>query len=196
MYRKRRLHKENRKTFDSHLSELLLEEEGEEKSGDEVTQKERRAVQEFDGHWLSVLDIDFFKSVNDNFGHVYGDEVLLIFSNIMTKSFRSGDILFRYGGEEFVVVLAPTKCEDATKVFERFRLAVEAYDFPKVGKITVSIGMASLGDKNHPTTILGYADEALYYAKGNGRNQVQNYHTLIDANLLKAKTIDTDVELF
>jgi len=184
----------NRKTFDLHLSELL--------SSDQINPEnppvshERRTNKQGESHWISLLDIDFFKSVNDNFGHVYGDEVLLLFSKIMLKTFRNNDIMFRYGGEEFVVVLAPSKRSDALLAFERFRQAVEQFDFPKVGKVTVSIGVASLHSQDNPTTVLEYADEALYYAKGNGRNQVLNYCELLDKGLLKAKVIDSDIELF
>jgi len=184
----------NRKTFDLHLSDLL--------SSSKISLKkptltqERRSNNQGESYWISLLDIDFFKSVNDNFGHVYGDEVLLLFSKIMLKTFRNNDIMFRYGGEEFVVVLAPSKRADALMVFERFRQAVEDFDFPKVGKITVSIGIASLNLEDNPTTVLEFADEALYFAKDNGRNQVLNYCELIDKGLLKTKTIDGEIELF
>jgi len=184
----------NRKTFDLHLSELLSN--GQVNSEKSPISHERRTNKQGESHWISLLDIDFFKSVNDNFGHVYGDEVLLMFSKIMLKTFRNNDIMFRYGGEEFVVVLAPSKRSDALLAFERFRQAVEQFDFPKVGKVTVSIGVASLHSQDNPTTVLEYADEALYYAKGNGRNQVLNYCELLDKGLLKAKVINSDIELF
>jgi len=184
----------NRKTFDLHLSELLSSSQP---TQDQPTNsQERRAIKQNLSHWISVLDIDFFKSVNDNFGHVYGDEVLLLFSKLMLKSFRNNDIMFRYGGEEFVVVLSPSKRADALMTFERFRQAVEQFDFPKVGKITVSIGIASLHSQDNPATVLEYADEALYYAKDNGRNQVLNYCELLDKGLLSKKVIDGDIELF
>jgi diguanylate cyclase (GGDEF)-like protein len=88
--------------------------------------------------WIAILDIDHFKRVNDNFGHLYGDEVLLIFSQIMGRTFRYNDFLFRFGGEEFVVVLNLSTQETALTAFERFREAVADYNFPTVGKVTVS----------------------------------------------------------
>jgi len=184
----------NRKTFDLHLSELLSINPANDSDHSDIS--ERRQLKQGESHWISLLDIDFFKSVNDNFGHVYGDEVLLLFSKIMMKTFRNSDIMFRYGGEEFVVVLSPTKRADALLTFERFRQAVEQFDFPKVGKITVSIGIASLKPQDNPTSILEYADEALYYAKDNGRNQVFNYYELINQGLINKKFINSDVELF
>lgn len=184
----------NRKTFDLHLSELLSANPANDSSHSDLP--ERRQLKQDESHWISLLDIDFFKSVNDNFGHVYGDEVLLLFSKIMMKTFRNSDIMFRYGGEEFVVVLSPTKHADALLTFERFRQAVEQFDFPKVGKITVSIGIASLKPHDNPSSILEYADEALYYAKDNGRNQVFNYYELIKQGLINKKFISNDIELF
>ena len=185
----------NRKTFDYHLTELLSANSSE-KSAITRLEHERREPHNKERHWIGILDIDFFKSVNDNFGHVYGDEVLLLFSEIMIKTLRNNDMLFRYGGEEFVVVLAPTKADDALAVLERFRLAVDAYHFPKVGNVTVSIGYAAMQFNENPTTTLELADEALYYAKKNGRNRVCHYHDLVNQGHLKEKTINDDIELF
>ena len=122
--------------------------------------------------WIAILDIDHFKRVNDNFGHLYGDEVLLIFSQIMDRKFRYNDFLFRYGGEEFVVVLNLSTQEAAMTVFNRFRSAVEEYHFPTVGKVTVSIGVTHIDNSAMPSMLLDRADKALYYAKEHGRNQV------------------------
>lgn len=124
---------------------------------------------------LAVLDIDHFKRVNDTFGHLYGDEVLIHFARLMDRSFRYTDDLFRFGGEEFVVLLSNTDGGDAAHALERFRAVVEGYDFPGVGRITVSIGYVA-GDKGVlPTTLVDRADRALYFAKDNGRNQVVDF---------------------
>jgi diguanylate cyclase (GGDEF)-like protein len=122
--------------------------------------------------WIAILDIDHFKRINDNFGHLYGDEVLLVFSQIMGRKFRYNDFLFRFGGEEFVVVLNLSNQEAALAAFNRFREAVEAYTFPTVGKVTVSIGMTHVDNAAMPSMLLDRADKALYYAKEHGRNQV------------------------
>ncbi|RIE00027.1 GGDEF domain-containing protein [Simplicispira hankyongi] len=146
-------------------------------------------------HWLAVVDIDHFKLVNDRFGHLYGDEVLILVANILRNSFRSHDRIFRFGGEEFVVLLRSTTLETAHRVFNRFRTSVESYPFPQVGRITVSLGFVST-DTGAPVEILGKADQALYYAKENGRNRVCYYDDLISGGQLTAKVSNEDVELF
>ena len=185
----------NRKTFDAQLS-LLLSTPVVEKNITSSTESERRTDKDDTCHWIGILDIDHFKNINDNFGHIYGDEVLLLFANLMEKTFRNSDLLFRYGGEEFVVVLSPATESDARMVFERFRKKLELFDFPQVGKITVSIGMVNIHSQEHPTTLLEHADQSLYYAKEHGRNQVCNYNELIKAGELKVRQIENDIDLF
>ena len=142
--------------------------------------------------WLAVLDIDHFKSVNDNFGHMIGDEVLLLFSRIMESTFRQTDMLFRYGGEEFVVILNGCCIDGAFVALERFRNNVAANVFPQVGQVTVSIGYVCLEDKVLPSTLIDQADQALYHAKENGRNQ-----TIAYAAIAEEKTAqEGDIELF
>ena len=145
--------------------------------------------------WLAVVDIDHFKQVNDRFGHLYGDEVLILVANILRSSFRSHDRIFRFGGEEFVVLLRSTTLSTAHKVFNRFRLAVQEYPFPQVGQVTVSLGFVSTAEGS-PVEILGHADQALYYAKENGRNRVCFYDDLVAAGHLSAKLANDAVELF
>ena len=146
--------------------------------------------------WLAVVDIDHFKQVNDRFGHLYGDEVLILIANILRASFRSHDRIFRFGGEEFVVLLRSTTLSTAHKVFNRFRQAVQEYSFPQVGQVTVSLGFASTGEGS-PVEILGRADQALYYAKEHGRNQVCFYDDLVASGQLAPKVVaNDDVELF
>ena len=140
----------NRKTFDTQINKILKTLESE--CTDQP--QERRELHADKQYWLGILDIDHFKSVNDTYGHLYGDEVLLIFAQIMREFFRSRDVLFRYGGEEFVVVLTPTSEADALQVFNRFREAVAAYDFPQIEHVTVSIGVVEMAAKQHPTSIL------------------------------------------
>jgi len=125
--------------------------------------------------WFALLDIDHFKQINDNFGHLYGDEVLLIFSQLMEKHFRYNDFLFRFGGEEFVVILNLSDQDNAEAVFERFRKLIADYAFPTVGRVTVSIGVTHIDTAIMPSILLDRADKALYHAKANGRNQVVVY---------------------
>ena len=145
--------------------------------------------------WLAVIDIDHFKQVNDRFGHLYGDEVLILLANILRSSFRSHDRIFRFGGEEFVVLLRSTTQEVASNVFNRFRSAVQEYHFPQVGEVTVSIGFVGTG-LGLPVEILGKADQALYHAKKHGRNQVCFYDDLVASGDLVTQVNHEDIELF
>ena len=127
---------------------------------------------------------------------MYGDEVLLLFANLMEKTFRNTDLLFRYGGEEFVVVLSPATESDANMIFERFRKKLELFNFPQIGKITVSIGMVNIHTQEHPATLLEHADQSLYYAKEHGRNQVCSYNELIKSGELKVRQVESDIDIF
>ena len=179
----------NRKTFDMRIAKILTALQDNPPRG--------TAASESIDFCLAALDIDHFKNVNDTFGHIYGDEVLLLFSNIMKKTFREDDLLFRFGGEEFVVLLANTDIAHAHIAVERFRAAVENFSFPQVWKVTVSIGVALISPQEMPRTTIDRADQALYYAKQNGRNQVRVYEELLEQGLLKEQKIQTgDIELF
>ncbi len=188
----------NRKTFDEQFSRHALNGLS---SGRPGTVTESLPIEEGSQpgepvlQWLAVVDIDHFKQVNDRFGHLYGDEVLILIANILRSSFRSHDRIFRFGGEEFVVLLRSTTLSTAHKVFNRFRLAVQEYNFPQVGRVTVSLGFVST-TRGSPVEILGQADQALYYAKGHGRNQVCFYDDLVASGQLAAKVANDDVELF
>ena len=185
----------NRKSFDLRLSELLNNEMYDANYALPDDKERRHSTSSLES-WIGIFDIDHFKRINDNFGHIYGDEVLLLFADLMRHVFRSSDLMFRFGGEEFIVVLNQTTEEQAFIVFDRFRQRLEDFDFPQVGQATVSIGMIRAEKNSHPTTLIEQADQALYYAKEHGRNQVQNYHTLIAAGLLKVRETKDDIELF
>jgi diguanylate cyclase (GGDEF)-like protein len=183
----------NRKTFDELFERLVTAD-----ASGAVAQsgKERRAAAADDSVWLAVVDLDHFKRINDNFGHLFGDEVLLRLGNLMRAVFRKQDLLFRFGGEEFVVVLRPTLGYDASPAFERFRAAVEAHEFPQVGRVTCSLGYVRVQADVMPTELLGRADRALYYAKNNGRNQVCGYEDLVAQGLLEeAGAAVTDIDI-
>ena len=111
-------------------------------------------------------------------------------------SFRQRDRLFRFGGEEFVVLLRQVNHEDALAALERFRVQVSEHIFPQVGQITASVGFAMIHPADTPNAVLGYADEALYYAKGQGRNQVHCYERLIESGALAKKRMHTVADLF
>ncbi|WP_412500186.1 sensor domain-containing diguanylate cyclase [Vibrio cyclitrophicus] len=119
-----------------------------------------------------ALDIDFFKSVNDNFGHDTGDDLLKSFAQLMKEQSRDQDLLFRSGGEEFIIFLLNSDIQDAFKFAERLRKKVELYEFANVGGVTVSIGVAFWGGEEQSIRVtLKEADTALYRAKNNGRNR-------------------------
>lgn len=131
--------------------------------------------------WLAILDIDHFKRVNDNFGHLVGDQVLLLFSQLLEKHFRFNDFLFRFGGEEFVVILNLVTQKDAEATFDRFRKVIANFDFPEVGKITVSVGAAHINNAIMSATLLDRADKALYYSKEHGRNSITLYENIAES---------------
>lgn len=125
---------------------------------------------------LAILDIDFFKKVNDTYGHQYGDYVLKTVADLMKQAFRKTDLLYRYGGEELIMIMPETNIEGAVIPVQRLRRMVEEYDFNLnnvKAKVTVSIGLTmNYQDLNSPAEILKSADEALYRAKESGRNRV------------------------
>lgn len=125
-----------------------------------------------------ALDIDFFKKVNDTYGHLIGDEVLKHVAEIMLKSVRDTDIVTRYGGEEFVILAPSTTLESAVKIAERIRREIETNPYEMKDKlihITVSIGIAEYGRILTFEELLDEADKALYVAKESGRNQCKVY---------------------
>ena len=158
---------------------------------------ERRHADADDSYWLAVLDIDFFKRVNDNYGHLIGDEVLLLMARLMRTNFRFHDQLYRFGGEEFVILMRCADQADAAGALERFRRAVEAHAFPQVGTITVSMGFTALRADDTPGGAFDRADKAVYFAKENGRNQVRSYELLVAAGaLLEDAPDDQEADFF
>lgn len=122
--------------------------------------------------FFALFDIDHFKHVNDTYGHTGGDEVLLELAQLMEKSFRDHDHLFRYGGEEFALVLSGVTQPVAQKVLDRFRGKVAAHQFNPAGNVTISIGYTEIQKEMSPLAIIQLADKALYQAKANGRNRI------------------------
>jgi len=186
----------NRKTFDDNIAKIQnILNSGSDKSYDYSGDEKRH--DKGGQYWLSIIDIDHFKKINDTFGHVYGDEVLLMLSQVMKNTFRPDDLLFRFGGEEFIVIINVESQQKAAHAFERFRLAIEEFRFPQVGQVTISLG-ATLIHEQHAiaSDIVGRADEALYYAKEHGRNKLFFYEELLAKGIFTEKVEDGDVELF
>jgi len=134
------------------------------------------------GNALSVimLDIDHFKRINDSYGHLAGDVVLCALAKRVMERTRGSDMVFRYGGEEFTVVLSNTDVAGATLLANRIRKSVERLEIVHEDmeiQITVSLGVATLEHGDSATTLLNRADEALYEAKTTGRNRVVTHST-------------------
>ena len=125
---------------------------------------------------LAMLDIDHFKNVNDMYGHLAGDAVLRAVATMLDQTLRSTEICGRYGGEEFLIVLAQTDIKGALICAERVRTNIENTLFPDLGpdfKVTVSIGLSEYHIREDVEKIISRADEALYRAKKGGRNRVE-----------------------
>lgn len=185
----------NRKTFDDVIQKIY----NQPAPYTDPVPVDRRSV--FDdenvGYWLGMIDVDNFKRINDTWGHLYGDEVLLLLSQLMQHHFREGDFLFRFGGEEFVVIVRAATKENAIRAFERFRSTVESHDFPQVGQVTVSVGMVKMDPEIFTATLLDRADQSLYHAKNKGRNRIECFDDLLQEGLVSIAEIATGgVELF
>jgi diguanylate cyclase (GGDEF)-like protein len=120
----------------------------------------------------AMIDIDHFKSINDRFGHPVGDEVLRRVAGLLESAVRMDDVVYRYGGEEFSVLLPGASRKEAGAVAERIRSTIESTPFPDLGEsITVSVGVTSAAGVDS-ADLVDRADEALYDAKRSGRNRV------------------------
>jgi diguanylate cyclase (GGDEF)-like protein len=181
----------NRKTFDDSFYKTCAV-----TTSAQVPAEARRAPRAESNAYLGVIDIDHFKLVNDRHGHLIGDEVLLLLSRLMRASFRFHDRLYRFGGEEFVVLLRCGSDAHAALAFERLRAATEGYAFPQVGRITVSVGFTAVRDDDNPSMAFERADKAVYWAKSHGRNQVAEHADLVARGELSEGQKTGDIELF
>lgn len=121
---------------------------------------------------LALVDVDYFKQYNDDFGHLAGDDVLRGIANLLQDATREGDVAARYGGEEFALLLPGVSASDAMPIMERLRQTVGSFGFMH-RNVTLSIGVCSLGDDSRDAkSMLAKADRALYSAKSQGRNRV------------------------
>ncbi|ABA71794.1 MULTISPECIES: diguanylate cyclase [Pseudomonas] len=125
---------------------------------------------------LAMLDLDHFKRINDNYGHLAGDKVLKIIATVLRKRMRGNDFIARFGGEEFVLLLPATPPAVGAKLLENLRASIEACPFHFKGErvtITISMGLAAFRPGEHSDLVLKRADQALYRAKNAGRNRVE-----------------------
>ena len=148
----------NRRLFQERLEQQI-----------ELYKKEQKAFS------LLIIDIDYFKKVNDIYGHQIGDIVIRKIANIIKNQSRLEDVVARFGGEEFTVILADTDREEAMLVSKKMNLAVEKAKWKEIDKLTVSIGVATFTDEDTEESIIKNADEALYYSKEIGRNTATHF---------------------
>ncbi len=120
-----------------------------------------------------LLDLDHFKSVNDDYGHEAGDAALLELAKILQEASRDSDMAGRWGGEEFLMILPQSDSQAAYEVASRVRERVEGHAFPEIGNLTISIGVASFEPGDTADVLFKRADRALYAAKSGGRNRVE-----------------------
>ena len=184
----------NRHTFDEQLDRALsaIRSAYQESAGDECKRKMGEGRGCF---FMGEIDIDHFKSVNDRFGHLHGDEVLVILAHMLQTAFRKTDLIYRFGGEEFVVIVYVDDRNDAEMTFERLRRSIENHVFPQVGSVTVSVGITEIKDTSVPVELLGRADQALYHAKHHGRNRVAFYEALVASEELAPYSSSSAVDL-
>ena len=120
---------------------------------------------------LIIMDLDHFKQINDTYGHSVGDEILIKIAELLTSVVRISDQVYRYGGEEFVLIAEGADLEGASEIAETIRSRVEASQLFKKQKVTLSLGVAELSQASSAQRWLSLADDALYDAKNKGRNQ-------------------------
>ncbi|ADG94716.1 diguanylate cyclase with extracellular sensor [Arcobacter nitrofigilis DSM 7299] len=140
---------------------------------DELLQHELNRSERFNHTFgIAILDIDYFKKVNDTFGHQAGDKVLIELSNILKTHIRTTDFVGRFGGEEFVIICPESQKDGVYNLMESIRLDIENYTFKDIGKITTSFGVTLSKENDTSESLLKRADIALYEAKSLGRNRV------------------------
>jgi len=122
---------------------------------------------------LIMMDADYFKNINDIYGHSVGDKVLINLTDLIRKGIRKTDILARYGGEEFAVLMPGTDVEGAFEIADRLRNSIASYEFPVCKEVTCSFGVAEFAETDTIDSFVQKADIALYEAKSKGRNNAQ-----------------------
>lgn len=141
---------------------------------DEEFHKELNKAERY-GKVFSVvlIDIDHFKEINDCYGHDFGDQILVAFAGLLKQNVRKADILGRWGGEEFMIILPETNQENAIRAADKMRLIIQEHEFPKSGKMTASFGVETYQKGDTLKEMFARVDAKLYEAKENGRNRVE-----------------------
>jgi diguanylate cyclase (GGDEF)-like protein len=140
---------------------------------DQRLEQELQRLQRYGDRFSVIMtDLDYFKRINDKYGHNAGDSVLVHFTKVLNNNVRASDFVARYGGEEFVILLPDTGQEGATELAERIRLDVAQHRFADVQEpVTASFGVTTVTDAHNSVAVLKKVDEALYSSKEQGRNR-------------------------
>lgn len=133
---------------------------------------------------LIFCDLDYFKKINDQYGHKIGDDVLKAFARVVSENIRKTDVIARWGGEEFAILLPETSIMVAARTAEKLRRETEQCGFPHVGHITASFGVTQYIEGDSEASLINRADDALYKAKKNGRNRVELLTSASDAKII------------
>lgn len=140
---------------------------------DEVIEKEINRAKRFNRTFSVILiDIDDFKSINDNYGHLIGDKVLVELANILKQYSRNVDTVGRWGGEEFLIICPETHKQGVIEHAKYLQKQINIYKFNDVQKLTVSIGLSTYDIKDDMDSLVKRADDALYKVKNNGKNNI------------------------
>ncbi len=129
--------------------------------------------QSHNGLSIVLLDIDFFKRINDTYGHNIGDQVLIQVTHVLLRTLRNIDIVCRWGGEEFIILLPAASLANAFTIAEKLRISIETMEIDTVGSVTASFGVSKVLKGDEMRDVIDRADKALYLAKNNGRNCVK-----------------------
>ncbi len=141
---------------------------------DEVLDEEILSVKRYKHKFsMALIDIDKFKDFNDTYGHLIGDEVLIMLAQSLKENLRETDLLVRWGGEEFIILFKETSVEDARIVSQKLKDKIENLQHPMAGNITISFGLTQYKDEENVKSIFERCDKALYLAKENGRNRIE-----------------------
>lgn len=121
---------------------------------------------------LAIIDLDHFKEINDHYGHITGDKVLAEFSELVAEQLNKNDILGRWGGEEFLMIMPETDLQSAQQRLHTIRLTIAAHNFKYISKLTASFGVTALEQGDKAESAISRADAALYWVKNHGRNNL------------------------
>jgi diguanylate cyclase (GGDEF)-like protein len=192
----------NRKSLDDSFYSAVLEELGESEDPRSAARQVARAPAQERRHrvppnyWLGTISVDNFRVISEQNGHLIAEEVLLLVARIMNNTFRTYDRLYRFGGEQFAVLM---HCPDEALVlaaFERFRANIEKFNFPQVGPVTICGGFTRVTPDDSPRTALERAERAVDYGQHHGQNKVFSHAELVRKGFFSEAVKNSAVDVF